>query len=238
MGKTKIKVEGVGLKGGERIKTVEAGPVIKEKTKTPGKKDATAEAKKVRGKKYQNVKAKVDKAKLYKLAEAIKLLKEISYTNFDGTVEIHLVVKKAGLTAEVLLPHFVGRKKKIEIADEATLVKLKTGKIDFDVLLAKPEFMPKLVPYAAILGPKGLMPNPKNKTIIKTEEDAKEFSKNKVQIKTEKTAPVIHIAVGKIKQKEQELVENINAVLDVIDRKKILKAYLCSTMSPSIKLEI
>jgi len=151
---------------------------------------------------------------------------------------MHLVIKKSGLSVNVDLPHSQGKKKKIEIADQNTLKKLKDGKIDFDVLLATPEIMPRLVPYAKILGPRGLMPNPKNGTLIKDKKQAEKFSENSLTLKTERKAPVIHTVVGKVGQKQSELVANTKAVLKAVGPKQISRAYLTSTMSPSVKIEV
>ena len=90
---------------------------------------------KVRGKKYLANKLKVDRNKLYDITSAIELAKTTSYSKFDGTIELHLVVKKEGINVNVVLPHATGKTKKVEVATDATLEKLKTGKIDFDVLL-------------------------------------------------------------------------------------------------------
>ena len=98
--------------------------------------------------------------------------------------------------------------------------------------------MPKLVPYAKILGPKGLMPNPKNGTLIKTKDDAKKFSGNSITIKTEKKQPVIHTVVGKVDQKSAELEENTKTIVELVGKKQITKAYLTSTMGPSVKLSL
>lgn len=237
----KQQVKGLGLKGGERIKVVEAEPIpIVEPS--PSKISevplSKVKRKKVRGKRYLSSRKKINKNKLYPIKEAIKLVKQASYCKFEETMEMHLVVKKTGILEKVSLPHPAGKQKRIEVASDKTIEKLKNGKIDFDILLATPEMMPKLIPFAKILGPKGLMPNPKNSTIIKSPEDAKKFSANSIVVKTEKDQPVIHTVVGKVNQEDSKLEENINAILSVLNRKQILKAYLKSTMSPSVKLLI
>src|SRR3989344_1787019 len=232
------KVHVGGLKGGQRIKVVEAETlpteVVEESTEAGEKKKVIK--KKIRGKNYLQVKSKIDRNKFYSVNDALKLVKETSYSKFNGTFEMHIVVKKVGLSENVTLPHFEGKAKRVEVADDKTIEKLKKGKIDFDVLLATPDMMPKLVPFAKILGPKGLMPNPKNGTIIKGNKDVEKFSGNSLTIKTEKDAPVIHTVVGKVSQPEKELEENIESVLNAVNKKQIVKAYLKSTMSPSVKL--
>lgn len=238
------KIHIAGLKGGQRIKIVEAEPVqVQEQVQVQESASAKATARqrkpKVRGKKYQENSEKVDKNKLYSLNEAIKLVKDTSYSKFDGTVELHLVVKKVGTSTNVTLPYSAGKTKKIEVAADSTLKKLKTGKIDFDILLATAEMMPKLVPFAKTLGPRGLMPNPKNGTLIKSEKDADKFSANSLSLKTEKEAPLIHTVVGKVSQKEEEIAKNTEAILNALGaNKQILKAYMKPTMGPSVKLQI
>jgi large subunit ribosomal protein L1 len=99
--------------------------------------------------------------------------------------------------------------------------------------------MPKLLPFARILGPKGLMPNPKNGTLTdKPEEAIKKLSVAKTIIKTENKIPVIHIVVGKVSQPETELIANINELIKVIKAPLIKKMALCATMGPSVKVEI
>lgn len=189
------------------------------------------------GKNYLEAAKKTNKSKVYTAGAAIDALKEMSYVKFDPTVELHLNMTK-DIETEVKFPHKTGKTKKIEVADEKTVEKIKAGKIDFDILLATPEMMPKLVPFAKILGPKGLMPNPKAGTLIKNASEAKNFSVNTIRLKTEKKAPLIHTAVGKLSQKKEELIENIEAVLSAVGPKNIKKAYLTSTMSPSVRLEV
>ena len=239
----KKQVGKVGLKGGERIKVVGADitdALQKEPsgTKAMKGKEKGVRPPKKRGKKYTESQTLVDKTKLYPLTDAIKLVKKTSYSKFDGTVELHLVVKKLGTTFNVNLPYSAGKKKKVEVADKKTLEKLKKGKIDFDVLLATAEMMPHLVPFAKLLGPKGLMPNPKTGTLIKNIKDADKFSGNSITLKTERAAPVIHTTIGKVSQKEKELAENTASILEAFGKRQIRKAYLASTMGPSIKLEI
>lgn len=234
------KVKVAGLKGGQKMKVVEMEPEVVKETGEAGvsAKRSKNAVPKVRGKKYQEVKANIDRSKNYGLEEAITLVKNSSYSKFDGTMEIHLIVKKQGLSVNVTLPYLTGKSKKIEVADEATIEKLKTGKIDFDVLLSTAEMMPKLVPYAKILGPRGMMPNPKNGTLIKTDADAKKFSQNSATIKTEKTAPLMHTTFGKVGQKDEELVKNLEAILDAINRKQVMRAFIKATMSPSVRIAI
>jgi large subunit ribosomal protein L1 len=232
------RVHITGLKGGQRIKVVEAEPIVSEPEEEIEKKQVKEKVVKIHGKKYLGAKAKIDKNKLYPLPDAIKLLREVSYSSFDPTVELHLGVKRVGLTANVTLPHQFGKAKKIEIADEATIEKLKKGKIDFDVLLATPDMMPHLVPFARLLGPKGLMPNPKNGTLISKESAKTDASKSAqaLYLKTEKDHPLIHTAVGKLSLKDAEIQDNIEAILTAVSQKQIEKAFLKSSMSPSIKI--
>ncbi|OGM02538.1 hypothetical protein A2115_00845 [Candidatus Woesebacteria bacterium GWA1_41_8] len=193
----------------------------------------------MRGKKYKDAKAKVNPAQSYGIPEAVKLVKETSYSSFDGSVELHIVVKKQGISANVTLPHAAGKEKGVEVASDETVKKLQSGKIDFDVLLATPDMMPKLVPFAKVLGPKGLMPNPKNGTLITDIKRAKDFSASSITIKTEKEAPLVHTVVGKVSQKEEEITDNIEVVLKALGgSRQIVKAFAKATMGPAIKLNI
>lgn len=243
------KVHIAGLKGGQRIKMVEADLSAGEAVETPSPtQESPAKAgdikkakktEKIRGYKYKYVKAKVSAGKSYNLDEAVSLVKETSYSKFVGSIELHLVVKKTGLSANVTLPYPAGKEKKVEIVSDKTLEKLKAGKIDFDILLSTPDFMPKLVPFAKVLGPKGLMPNPKNGTLVSDASKAKSFKTSAIMVKTEKEAPLIHLVVGKVNQKDEEIASNIKAVLDALGgAKQVLKTYIKATMGPSIKIEV
>jgi len=236
--KKKDQVGKMGMKGGERIATVDAGPIITDEELTPSEETKKAKGPKIRGKKYKKAESLVDKEKAYQLADAIKLVKETSISKFDGTVEMHLVVKKVGTSTQIELPHSTGKVKRVEIADEKTIQKLKSGKVDFDVLLSTAEMMPNLVPFAKVLGPKGMMPNPKNGTLIKDKKEAKKFGGNSITLKTEKKVPVIHASVGKVSQKQTELKDNVTAVIEGVGSKQIIKAVLTSTMGPGIKLQV
>lgn len=248
----KKKVAGLGLRGGSKIKVVgateqdvsekepqttsakEAAQPTQEETKTSEKKRKAH----VRGKNYTGAKSKVDAEKLYQIPEAVKLIKSLAYAKFDETYELHLTVKKPSLSVNLTLPHNFGKGKKVEIASDKTVDELKSGKVDFDILLATAEWMPKLVPFAKLLGPKGLMPNPKNGTLIKSDKEADKFSADQKTLKTEKDQPVIHTTVGKLSMKESDVEENIQSVIDALGKQVVSKMYLKSTMSPSVKINL
>jgi len=216
-------------------KTKKLQQEIAAKAKEVGK---TAQPKKTRGQRWQEARKKIDPQKSYSLSEAIKILKTVSLSRFDGSVDAHLVVKKIGLKGEVEFPHPTGKEQKIRIADEDLLKDLEKEKIDFTLLIATPQIMPKLAKYAKILGPRGLMPNPKAGTITdKPEELAKKLA-GKTSWKTEQKAPLIHLTIGKVSQPEKELEENFKALIDAIGQKNIKKAVLAPTMGPGIKIKI
>ncbi len=192
-----------------------------------------------RSQKYLQVKKIIDKNKSYSPEEAVKLAKKISYASFDASLDLHLNTLKTGSLAKVKLPFGTGKQRKIAIVDDKVLKQIAKGQIDFDVLLTQPKYMPQLVKYARLLGPKGLMPNPKNGTISQTPEKLKtEMEKGtNLEIKTEAKANVAHLSIGRTSFKEKELLANLLAVLKVLKPTEVKSVYLAPTMGPSIKLQ-
>jgi large subunit ribosomal protein L1 len=194
---------------------------------------------KARSKAYIAARRNVDRTKEYDLKKAVSLVKNTSYTKFAGTVKADLVVKDNKLSLEMSFPHSTGQTVRVAIATDELLAKVDKGEIDFDVLIATPDMMPKIAKYARVLGPKGLMPNPKNKTVTDDpEKRQKELAAGKVQVKTEKKAPLVHVTIGKTDQSEKELIENAEALIKHVGAKKIRKMVLAATMSPGIKVDL
>ena len=214
---------------------------------------------------------KIEKNKLYGIEEAIKLVKETSNAKFDSTVEVainlNLDVKKADqqLRGAVVLPNGTGKNKKILVlakGDQAKVAKEsgadfvgdidmitkieKENWFDFDVIIATPEMMPSLGKIGKLLGPKGLMPNPKTGTVTTDVAKAvEETKKGKVNYRTDSFGN-IHVGIGKASFTEEALRENLKAFVSVILKAKpstVKGAYvknitLTSTMGPGIKLDI
>lgn len=182
---------------------------------------------------------KVDKNKLYSINEGIEILKGMKTAKFDETVELHINTTEPGISGQITLPHGSGKEIRVAIVDEKILSEVEKGKITFDILIAKPSDMPNLAKVAKVLGPRGLMPNPKNGTISeKPEEAAKKFQGGQMNFKTESKLPLIHLAIGKISFGEKELKENITTVISTIKKDRIKKMTLKSTMSPGIKIQL
>ena len=242
-----------GGKGGERI--VSVGPSEEElshieipketeekqevKTKIKAKKNLKKEKKAPHSKSYQKAMETLDRNKKYKLTDALSILEKLKRSKFDETVELHLNTFEPGISGNVILPHGTGKTVRVAIADDDLLAKVAKGKIDFDILLANPAMMPKLARVAKILGPRGLMPNPKNATLVKDpEKAAQEFKKGQINFRTELKAPIMHLIVGKVSFGAKKLAENINALIEAIEKEKIRNVTLKSTMSPGIKLDL
>lgn len=193
------------------------------------------------GKAIRASKSKVDSQKKYGIEEAVKLVKATNITKFVSTVTLHvnLVAKDAPTRVEITFPFAAGAAKRVAIVTDELLAQIEKGKIDFDILVTSPAFMPKLAKFAKLLGPKGLMPSPKAGTVAADpEKKAKEFEGGKSVVKAEAKFPLMHVTVGKINQPELELIANIKALLDAVKLRNITKATLASTMSPGIKLQL
>ena len=251
----RVKVEGVGMKGGERVAVVEGTDIKPEFKKLieeveGGEKPAEKKVKKehkarVRGKQYVEKASLVEKNKLYPLSDAVSLIKKTSFTKFDSTVELHINLnpmtlgEKKDLRGSVSFPHGTGKQVRVVVADDNVIADVTEGKINFDILVAAPSMMPKLAKVARILGPKGLMPNPKTGTVTEdTAKRVKELSQGQVNFKTEPDQPLIHLAVGKVSFEESKLAENIAAAIKAVGTGKIARATLSSTMGPGIKIAL
>ena len=211
------------------------------------------------------------KDKLYtNLEEAIQVLKETGRTKFVESVELHANLdidpKYADqqLRTTVTLPHGIGKQVKIAVLtndenfEEATqagadivgneelIENITNGIIDFDLLIATPNMMPKLAKLGRVLGPKGLMPSPKSGTVSSTlNATLTDFKKGKFEYKADKTG-IVHVTIGKVDFSETQLLENLQALYNSIEKnrpagvkgKYFKSLFLCTTMGPSIKLDL
>jgi large subunit ribosomal protein L1 len=220
------------------------------------------------GKKYRAAAEKIEKDKAYSIEEAIKIIKDNKTANFDESVEVHIktnIDAKKGdqnVRGTVVLPYGSGKTKKIAVItstaqDEAKkagadivggeeLIEKMSKKIDFDILVATPEMMPKLAKVAKILGPKGLMPNPKTETVTtKIKETVESLKKGKAAYKNDDSGNV-HQLVGKVSFENEKLVENIKTFIDNIEKNKptglkgklISNITVCSTMGQGIRVSL
>ena len=224
-----------------------------------------------RGRKYQEAAAKVDRSKLYTRAEAVKLLKETAYTNFDPTVEVHLRLGVDPRHADqqvrdvVNLPHGLGKTVRVLvfaegedatraleagadfIADDETIKKIQGGWTGFDVAIAVPQMMGKVGRLGRILGPRGLMPNPKAGTVAPGTELPRlidEAKAGRVEFRVDRTAN-IHAPFGKAGFSEEQLVENLQTILDSIKRNRpavvkgiyVKRIVVANAMGPGIILD-
>jgi len=191
-----------------------------------------------RSKKYQLVRSKVDKTKLYEPTAAIELIKKLSYSKFPGTIEAHVITRKEGTSVTLSYPYSTGKKVVVAVFSAELAEKIAAGQIEFDILVATPADMPKITKFARILGPKGLMPNPKTGTLVDDPAArAKELSGGQVTIKTEKKAPLMHTVLGKTTMDTQELVANLAALM-AATKNDALKMHLSASMSPSVRVDL
>ena len=239
-GKGGERVVSLGVSEEEIVKELESSQTetTPEEKKTKSKKEKFAK-KKIRSKRYQASAINLDKSKAYSLKEALELLSKFQKTKFDETVELHLNTTKGGISGNITLPHGSGKTTRVAVASDETIAEIEAGKINFDILVAEPSMMPKLAKVAKVLGPRGLMPNPKNGTITaKPEEVVKKFEAGQMSFKTEAKAPLIHMIVGKFSFGEQKLADNIKSAIGAIKAENIAQITLKSTMSPGIKIQL
>lgn len=230
--------------GIESVEEFSSAPVKKETLEEQGEKKVKKEYKKgssqkqAHSKSYSTVKEKIEAKKTYSVSEGIELLKKLQRAKFDETVELHIATIEQGVSGHVTLPHGTGKKTRVVIANDEVIAEIEKGKIDFDILVAEPEMMSKLAKVARILGPKGLMPNPKNGTITTNPQDlVKKYEGGQMNFKTEGKAPIIHLTIGKASFEDKKLVENIKAIYTAVKKDRIASVILKSTMSPAIKIQ-
>lgn len=217
----------------DTVKVVETEAVQEEKAVI--KKAKTGPA---RSKKYVSARSLVDKTKQYDAFAAVELVKRLSYSKFDGTISADILVKEVGSQVDVAFPHSTGKVLRVAIADDSVIADIEAGNINFDVLVTAPAMVPKLAKFARTLGPRGLMPNPKNGTITPNpEQKKKELESGKTTLKTEKKQPVMHISLGKASMETKALVENVTALIEALGTKAV-RLSLSSSMSPSVKVKI
>ena len=223
-----------------------------------------------RGKKFVEASNKVDNKKLYTIEEAVKLVKETSITKFDGTVEVAFKLnvdpKKADqqLRGSLVMPNGTGKTKIVLViakGEAATQAKnagadfvgdtdmidkiANENWFDYDVIVATPDMMPLLAKVGRVLGPKGLMPNPKTGTVtMNTAKAVEDIKKGMVEYKTDSFGNV-HTIIGKVSFDDNKLIENFKYVYGVIAKAKpqtvkgtyIQNISIASTMGPGIKLD-
>ena len=195
---------------------------------------------KSRSKKYKSMAKMVKKDTLHTTEEAVKVLADLAKNTKLKTVELHLNTKESGLKGELKLPHSTGKEVKVAIFSDKVAAEINAGKVSFDILLATPQDMPKLAKFARILGPKGVMPNPRSGTITDnpTKRAAELTAGGTLTYKTEAKFPIIHLNLGPISQSSTDLVDNINESLKGIGISKIKSAFLTCTHTPSVKLSL
>ena len=222
-----------------------------------------------RGKKYQDVAKKVETGKAYSLSDALKLAVETNPAKFDASVEVHVVLgvdprqADQNIRSTVSLPHGTGKTIRVaafvpaeeaeaakkagaDIAGEEAVSKLlDKEQLDFDVLVATPQLMPKLGKYARTLGPRGLMPNPKSGTVATNAAKAiQEAKAGRVEYRVDKQA-IIHLGIGKVSFGADKLADNAKVFFDSLQSVKpttlkgsyIKSTHVTTTMGPGIKVE-
>jgi large subunit ribosomal protein L1 len=221
------------------------------------------------GKQYQAASKQVER-RMYQLEEAIPLIKKIKFAKFDETVEVHMRLgvdpKHADqmVRGTVVLPNGLGRSKKVLVitsgdklreAEEAgadyfggddMVTKIQGGWIDFDAVIATPDMMRSVGRLGKVLGPRGLMPNPKTGTVtMEVGKAVREVKAGKVEFRVDKTG-IIHAPVGKSSFQTPQLIENARTLIQAVVKAKpaaakgkyVKSATICSTMGPGVSLDV
>lgn len=225
-----------------------------------------------RGKKYLEAMAKVEPGKLYGPMEGLALAKATSYSKFDGTVELHLRLGVDPRQADqqvretVMLPHGLGKPVRViafaegeaaraaveagadYIGDDETLNRIRDGWVEFDAAVATQDVMGKIGRLGKVLGPRGLMPNPKAGTVVQAADISRvvrELKAGRVEFRVDRTGN-LHIPVGKASFDTQKLYENMAVLMEAVKRARpasakgtyIRKITLSTTMGPGIRLDL
>jgi len=239
-------------------------PVVKK-----GPKPVTRPLLERRGKSYRKAAEQIDTTKFYSLADALGLATKTSPTKFDGSVELHVRLNvdprqaDQNVRATVSLPNGTGKTIRVAVfapesdhaaatsagadlvGDETLLAQLDKEQIEFDTLIATPAFMPRLGKYARLLGPRGLMPNPKAGTVATDVAKAvSEAKAGKVEYRVDKQA-IVHLSIGKVSFGDKKLSENATAFFDSLTAQKptslksgyVKSITVSTTMGPGIKVE-
>ena len=222
-----------------------------------------------KGKKYQEAASKVDRTQYYSVEEVIKLAKETSVANFDASVEVAFRLgidtrkNDQQIRGAVVLPHGTGKSQRVLVfakgdkiteAEEAGadyvgeadyVQKIQQGWFDFDVVVATPDMMGEVGKLGRVLGPKGLMPNPKTGTVtMDVKKAVEEIKAGKVEYRAEK-AGIVHASIGKVSFDEEKLVDNFRTLQDVLAKAKPASAKgtyfksvaVTTTMGPGVKVD-
>ena len=264
--KSKKHIEEVKAEAERQARIAEAAAAPE---KVSGPKPVTRSRLERRGKNYREAYAKVEKGKAYSLKEAVELAIATSPVKFDATLEMHFRLgvdprqADQNIRSTVTLPAGTGKDIRVAVfapldvckaakaagadiaEDEEFTKRLEKEQLDFDVLISTPQYMPKLGKFARLLGPKGLMPNPKAGTVTTDIEKAvKEAKAGKIEYRVDKQA-IVHVGLGKVSFGADKLMENINAFTESLKSQKpasikgqyVKSVYMTTSMGPSILVE-
>lgn len=268
--KSKKHIEEVKAEEERQAKKVEKAEKDAEAAKKP--KGAAPKVRPLierRGKKYQAAHKEIDRTKTYSLKDAVALAIKTSPVKFDATLEAHVRLgvdprqADQNIRTTIVLPNGNGKTVRVAVfapldeakkakaagadiaEDEEFLKQLEKGTIDFDVLISTPQYMPKLGKFARLLGPKGLMPNPKAGTVTADVAKAvKEAKAGKVEYRVDKQS-IVHIGLGKVSFGEAKLLANAETFFNSLKNQKpaslkgqyVKSIYLTTTMGPSVPVE-